>query len=225
MASGFDFFIPPNSTSNVVRSFQRDWGSHDEPSFYTYQRILLPEISEEDNFTLLDDPAQGINASVQATATPGPLPKGMTFSNEKLMGVIIYCVLFIFAASGNLAVFFTLFRSRHSGCRVSRFIMHLSLADLIVTLVMMPIEIGWHVTVSWEAGDAMCRVLMFFRAYGFYLSSFILIAISLDRYWAVARPASLTAAEKRSRYLLALAWSLSLVATVPQVGRSCVNYH
>lgn len=46
---------------------------------------------------------------------------------------------------------------------------------------MMPLEIGWAITVSWKAGDLMCRIMAFFRVFGLYLSSFILVCISMDR--------------------------------------------
>lgn len=46
---------------------------------------------------------------------------------------------------------------------------------------MMPLEIGWSITVSWEAGDAMCRIMAFFRIFGLYLSSFVIVCISIDR--------------------------------------------
>lgn len=46
---------------------------------------------------------------------------------------------------------------------------------------MMPLEIGWAATVSWRAGNLMCRVMAFFRTFGLYLSSFILVCISVDR--------------------------------------------
>lgn len=46
---------------------------------------------------------------------------------------------------------------------------------------MMPLEIGWSITVSWEAGDAMCRIMAFFRMFGLYLSSFVIVCISIDR--------------------------------------------
>lgn len=46
---------------------------------------------------------------------------------------------------------------------------------------MMPFEIGWSITVSWEAGDAMCRIMAFFRMFGLYLSSFVIVCISIDR--------------------------------------------
>jgi gonadotropin-releasing hormone receptor len=46
---------------------------------------------------------------------------------------------------------------------------------------MMPLEIAWNTTVSWRAGDAVCRIMSFFRTFGLYLSSFVIVSISLDR--------------------------------------------
>jgi len=78
--------------------------------------------------------------------------------------------------------------------------------------------VGWNITVAWLAGDIACRILMFFRAFGFYLSSFILITISVDRYYAVAQPLSnLRKADRRAKYMLTGAWVLSTVASLPQV--------
>ena len=67
-------------------------------------------------------------------------------------------------------------------------------------LFYVPLEIAWAATVSWWAGDYMCRlmvflrypvsslshivimiILIFARIFGFYASGFILIVISLDR--------------------------------------------
>jgi len=148
----------------------------------------------------------------------------MLFNDESLMSVVAYSVLFCVAGLGNLTVFITLFRNRNRRSRVNLFIMHLSIADLLVTFVMMPLEIGWHLTVSWNAGDIACRVLMFFRAFGFYLSSFILAAISLDRYFAIAHPLNLNDADKRGKLMLTMAWLFSIVASIPQVGHvTCVR--
>ena len=125
------------------------------------------------------------------------LPGEMTFDSDNLVSVIAYSVLFAISAVGNLTVFITLFRNRrrHQKSRVNLFIMHLCLADLIVTFIMLPMETAWHVTVGWLAGDAACRILMFFRTFGFYLSSFILVTISLDRYFAILKPLSLNDAD------------------------------
>ena len=159
------------------------------------------------------------NSSLNSIAgdTDPELPREMLFNDDSLVSVVAYSILFVVAAAGNLTIFITLFRYRHRKSRVNMFIMNLCIADLIVTFVMLPLEIGWHITVSWKAGDVGCRLLMFFRAFGFYLSSFILIGISLDRYFAIAHPLSLTDAGKRGKIMLILAWIISTVASIPQV--------
>ena len=50
---------------------------------------------------------------------------------------------------------------------------------------MMPLEIAWAMTVSWWAGDLMCRLCSFVRIFGLFLSSNIVVCISIDRYTPV----------------------------------------
>ena len=159
------------------------------------------------------------NNATSVNITSGlSLPREMTFNDDSVMSVIAYSCLFVVATSGNLIVLITLFRSRRFKSRVNTFIMHLSIADLIVAFIMLPLETAWHITVSWRAGDAACRILMFFRALGFYLSSFVLVTISLDRYFSIVHPLSLYDANKRGKIMLTLAWTLSVAASLPQVS-------
>ena len=144
-------------------------------------------------------------------------PPELTFNADSLISVITYSILFFIAATGNLTVFIILLKNRRRRSRVNLFIMHLSVADMIVTFLMMPMEIAWHTTVSWNASDLCCRLFMFCRVLGFYLSSFILITISLDRYFAIVHPLSLNNADKRGRFMLLLAWIFSIMASIPQV--------
>jgi gonadotropin-releasing hormone receptor len=58
---------------------------------------------------------------------------------------------------------------------------HLFIADLIVTFITIPMEIGWKFSVMWLAGDFGCRFLQFIRPLGIYLASFIIVFLSLDR--------------------------------------------
>ena len=151
-----------------------------------------------------------------------PLPKELYFTDDSAVSVIAYCCLFVVAACGNLTVFITLFRNRSVRSRVNLFIMHLAIADLLVTFMMLPLEIAWHSTVAWLAGDAACRIMMFFRAFGFYLSSCILVTISLDRYFAIMRPLSISDATRRGKVMLALSWAFSVVSSVPQVRHGVI---
>ncbi|CAH1797454.1 unnamed protein product [Owenia fusiformis] len=144
------------------------------------------------------------------------LPRDMRFNEDSLVSILAYSFLFIVASVGNLTVFVTLFRNRHRKSRVNLFIMHLAIADLFVTFIVLPLEIAWHMTVSWQAGDTACRTLLFFRAFGFYLSSFILVTISLDRYFAIMHPLSLKDGERRGKVMLVFAWVCSIIASTPQ---------
>lgn len=146
-----------------------------------------------------------------------PLPPELTFNEDTLVSIAAYSCLLFVAALGNLIVFITLFRNRHRKSRVNMFIMHLAMADMEVTFIMMPIEISWHSTVQWLAGEVSCRVLMFFRAFGFYLSSYILVAISLDRYFAITHPLSMQDADKRAKIMLGISWGMSVASSLPQV--------
>nr|KAG5697747.1 hypothetical protein BaRGS_006269 [Batillaria attramentaria] len=136
------------------------------------------------------------------------MPQEMTFSDDTLVSVIAYPCLFLVASVGNLIVLVTLWRSQGYKSRVNLFIMHLSVADLIVAFIFMPLETIWHATVSWEAGDVACRICMFFRAFGFYLSSFLLVVISLDRYVSIVHPLSTLGGGRRTRWMLGSAWGL-----------------
>ena len=152
------------------------------------------------------------------------VPRELMFNLDNLVSVVSYGVLFIISAVGNLTVFITLLRIRRRRSRVNLFIMHLSAADMIVTFVMLPLEVAWHISVGWNAGDVACRILMFFRVFGFYLSSFILVTISLDRYFAINHPLSLNDADRRGKMMLLLAWLLSVVASLPQVSPLYLTY-
>lgn len=88
----------------------------------------------------------------------------------------------VISVIGNFTVLKLLIERRiKNPSRIDAMLMHLALADLLVTFLMMPLEIGWAYTVAWVAGDVMCRLMAFFRTFGLYLSSFILICISVDR--------------------------------------------
>ncbi len=82
-------------------------------------------------------------------------------------------------------------------------VVHLTIADLMVSFVVMPLEIGWRISVQWVAGNAACKILMFVRAFAFYLSSMTLVCLSLDRYLAIAQPmASLKVKTNQRTYFL-----------------------
>lgn len=93
-----------------------------------------------------------------------------------------FSILMILSSIGNITVLVLLLKRRlKRPSRIDTMLTHLAIADLLVTFFMMPLEIGWAYTVSWKAGDFMCRLMSFLRTFGLYLSSFVLVCISVDR--------------------------------------------
>ena len=145
------------------------------------------------------------------------VPRELVFTEDSLVSVISYSLLFVLAGVGNVSVFAALIRNRRRRSRINTFVLHLCLADMMVAFIMLPMEIGWHITVSWKAGDVGCRIFMFFRTFGFYLSSCILVSISLDRYFAIAKPLNIHDANRRGKIMLLASWICSIGASIPQV--------
>lgn len=153
-------------------------------------------------------PADGANST--------ELPDNLRFTDESVVIVTVYAALFVVAAAGNLTVFVPLFRNRHRKSRINLMIMHLAVADLIVTFFTILLEIGWRVTVQWIAGEVACKVFLFLRAFGLYLSSMVLVCVSLDRYFAILHPLKVNDAQRRGKIMLAFAWIISAICSAPQ---------
>ncbi|XP_054290441.1 adipokinetic hormone/corazonin-related peptide receptor variant I-like, partial [Macrosteles quadrilineatus] len=144
------------------------------------------------------------------------LPPELKFNSDSLVVVAIYSIIFVVASVGNVTVFVSLVRSRRRKSRVTLMMTHLSIADMIVTFFMIPLEICWRISTQWFAGNAACKFLLFFRAFGLYLSSNVLVCISLDRYFAVLHPLKVTVARRRGKLMLVGAWTASVVCSLPQ---------
>lgn len=78
------------------------------------------------------------------------LPSNLQFTNSTLTFVIVYSVLFFIAAVGNLTVFVSLFKSRHRKSRISLMILHLAIADSMVTFIMIPLEVSFFESLRWK---------------------------------------------------------------------------
>ncbi|KAK0048702.1 gonadotropin-releasing hormone receptor, partial [Biomphalaria pfeifferi] len=92
--------------------------------------------------------------NVSCTTQQLELPRDLRFTEDTMISVVAYCCMFLMSLVGNIMVFTTLWGGRRS--RVNMCILHLSVADLYVACVFLPLETTWHITVSWQAGDLAC---------------------------------------------------------------------
>ena len=145
----------------------------------------------------------------------------MQFNSANIVSIAGYSTLFFVGSIANFTVLIILLRRyKKKKSRVNLLLIHLAIADLMVTFFLMPIEIGWASTVRWLAGDILCRFFSFFRIFGLFLSSNILICISLDRCYAIVWPLHANSKGANNvKFVLSIAWIISILSAAPQVKK------
>ncbi|KAF4531967.1 hypothetical protein B566_EDAN010214 [Ephemera danica] len=154
------------------------------------RRCMTMELEIDETMELTNDTFLTLNDSDLQWTSP-TLPPELRFNNNALAAIIVYSALFVVAA--------------------------VAIADMVVTFIMIPLEVGWRATTQWLAGNAACKVFVFLRAFGLYLSSMVLVCVSLDRYFAILHPLRVNDARRRGKVMLILAWLVSLLCSVPQL--------
>ncbi|XP_072033873.1 neuropeptide S receptor-like [Amphiura filiformis] len=127
---------------------------------------------------------------------------------------IVLWILFVMIIVGNSIVLTAVYTIRHKKSRVNFFVTHLALADLLVGLTNPGAELVYKYTEGFYGGDIMCKLIRYLQAYAVYASSFQLVALSLDRFFAIVFPMDFSGSGKRSKIMAASAWSLPLFLSI-----------
>lgn len=97
------------------------------------------------------------------------------------------------------------------------YIVNLALADLLY-LSTIPFVVCTYFAHDWLFGEAGCRLLLSLDLLTMHASIFILVAMSMERYRAVARPFSAHRSSARNRRMVAgIIWGLAFVLTLPMM--------
>ncbi|KAK5915045.1 hypothetical protein CesoFtcFv8_000679 [Champsocephalus esox] len=140
-----------------------------------------------------------------------------TFTTAAKVRVVITCILCGISTFCNLALLWAVHSDGKRKSHVRVLIINLTVADLLVTFIVMPLDTVWNITVQWLAGDFACRLLMFLKLQAMYSCAFVTVVISLDRQSAILNPLAISKAGKRNRVMLMVAWGMSVVLSVPQM--------
>ncbi|CAL8137216.1 unnamed protein product [Orchesella dallaii] len=74
--------------------------------------------------------------------TEKPLPIDMRFNDGHKLAITLYTILMVLSAIGNITVLYAIIRLSRKGklSRINILLLNLTIADLLVTFVMMPLE-------------------------------------------------------------------------------------
>ncbi|KHJ92672.1 7 transmembrane receptor [Oesophagostomum dentatum] len=110
-------------------------------------------------------------------------------------------------------------RRRKRVTPVQMLMLHMCAADLLFALITMVPTMAMTATVPiFHGPDILCKIVKFLQVIPMYASSFLLVAISADRFQAICRPlASMKSnAYKRPAFYASVAWALALLFSTPQ---------
>lgn len=131
--------------------------------------------------------------------------------------VVLHCTVFVIGLIGNFLVLLVVYRNQSMRTVTDYCIVNLAIADILVICICLPPTVIWDVTKNWYLGNAMCKIVLYFQDVSVSVSVYSLTFISLDRWKAICRPLESTKSIKRTVYILALIWILSLIVLSPDL--------
>ncbi|XP_070182332.1 cephalotocin receptor 2-like [Littorina saxatilis] len=131
--------------------------------------------------------------------------------------ITVLATIFALAVVGNVCVLVALGRRRKITSRMHMFILHLSVADLLVAFCNILPQLAWDITGNFRGGDVLCRVVTFLQVFVMYLSTYVLVMTAVDRYRAICYPLSNYSWTPRTvNVMIAAVYLLSALLSIPQ---------
>lgn len=169
--------------------------------------------TDRSNLSLTIDPNSSL-ADFQVNVT---LPPGRDEELAKIE-VAVQALIFFMAVVGNGIVLLVLFTRSKKLSRMNMMIVHLSIADLFVAFFNVLPQMIWDITYRFQGNDFLCRLVKYLQVVAMYASSYVLVTTAIDRYLAIVHPmTSQTWTSRKTHFLAAIAWGLSLLFSVPQL--------
>ncbi|XP_068999646.1 vasopressin V2 receptor-like [Embiotoca jacksoni] len=134
--------------------------------------------------------------------------------------VVVLTVIFVMALLGNGLVLVVLLRwRRRQHNPLHQFMLNLCLADLVVALFQVLPQLAWDAQGRFAGPDFLCRLVKYLQVLGMFASSYMIVAMTMDRHYAICSPlqAHRSGATQRWNSFIVVAWGMSLLLSLPQV--------
>ena len=128
--------------------------------------------------------------------------------------LVIICAVSIF---GNISLFVIVTRRKNLRTIANGFLLNLAFADLLVSVLNMPVTVVTIVEQRWIFGDRACKLLGFTTMLSFVSSVMSLAMIAINRYFYVVRwklyPSIFT--PRRSSLFVGIVWLICVLLSTP----------
>lgn len=156
-----------------------------------------------------------------ASATPPhsvPQPRvrdlGLARAEIGVLGLVL-----ALTTLGNGFVLWVLLRRKKQNAPMHLFMVNLCVADLVVALFQVLPQLVWDITERFQGPDVLCRSVKYLQIVGMFASSYMIVAMTVDRHHAICCPLQAYRGGAVSRWNtpVMVAWALALVLSIPQV--------
>ncbi|XP_042367357.1 arginine vasopressin receptor 2, like [Plectropomus leopardus] len=153
------------------------------------------------------------NGSQKATDEDGDAYERFALIRAGILGLV-----FVLATCSNVFFLCTLWKKRKRNTRTQLFLLHLCLADLVVAFFQVLPQFLMEITHRFRGTDFLCRSVKYLQVVGMFASTYMIVAMTIDRYHAVCKP-MVSFLNGGRRYLsIGAAWLISLAFSSPQIS-------
>ena len=141
----------------------------------------------------------------------------LDFSPLSIASIILYSLVFVIGLLGNVCVIIILIKFKSMRTLTNVFLVNLTVGDILVILICVPLTLGNTVYRKWIYGSVMCKLLPFVQGTAIGVSVLSLLTISISRYFAIYKPltAKIIFSKRNVRLLLCFIWVVSFGSFFP----------
>ncbi|XP_070198607.1 cholecystokinin receptor-like [Littorina saxatilis] len=201
----------------IIQTIQKNFET------FLYNYTVLFNTSRQDSDRDGDDvlgmghDASGTNNLTSPWGTNGSFPKYTVPRISAEIQIVLYALIFLLAFVGNLLVIVTLFQNKRMRTVTNVFLLNLALSDMLLAVFCMPFTLVPVLLRNFIFGAAMCVLIRYLQAVSVGASCFTLVAISLERYFAICRPLHSRSWQTLSHAYrcIAVCWVLAAILMTP----------
>ncbi|RWS26591.1 G-protein coupled receptor-like protein [Leptotrombidium deliense] len=133
-----------------------------------------------------------------------------------IISLPLVIVIILYTAISNILVIYSIFTYPPLKNCQNLLLVSLAIADISNAIFVMPLNVYWNVVSDWPFNKLGCILHLTSDSYLCTTSIFNLVAIALDRYWAIFDPINYTQ-KRTTKFIIEIAiiaWALALLVTV-----------
>lgn len=130
---------------------------------------------------------------------------------------LTYSLVFVLGLVGNILVVLVVLRNPCMRSVTNYFLVNLAIADILVCLFCVPINLAASLMSGWIFGSLMCKMVPFLQGLSVNASINTLMAIAIDRYMAICRPLQNHMTRKMARSIIAVIWVVAALIMSPWI--------